>query len=143
MDPLSLAASVIAVVSLADRITVLVRAFRQAGKAAPAELTELSMEIATLRLILQRLQETDVASPRGRKPGETNDIQVTLQNCDDAIRAARDKVKSVERLLRGGTVDKVVFAFSSSSFRQDFKDLLGRLERSKTSLLLSLQLINM
>lgn len=144
MDPLSVAASVIAVVSLVDRLTVIASAFRQAGKAAPSELAELSTEISTLRIILQRLQETDAAQAAdGRKPGHTNDLQATLQNCNDAVRAARHKVRAVEKLLRGGTIDRVNFAFSSTSFRQDFQDLLARLERSKTSLLLSLQLINM
>lgn len=118
-------------------------AFQQDDKAAPSELAELAIEISTLRLILQRLEESDAAEDGGRRIWEAKDIAVTLNNCNDVVAAARTKVETCEKLLRGGALDRFHLAFSSSSLRQDFKDLLARIERSKTSLLLSLQLINL
>jgi len=143
MEPLSISTSVVALVGLGVRIARVVWEFRRHGKDAPEEFAELAADISTLRLILQKLELSRASRAEGSGFWDADHLAASLQNCNEVVCATGKKVQAIEQKLQGGTLDRLFITMASSSFRQDLQDLLSRLERSKSSLMLSLQLMSL
>lgn len=145
-DPLSIAASIVALVTVGTQITKIIATLRQNDKAVPPELLELGTEVSVLHLILERINE---ALDQRRPPfsstfhRQDENLELTLRSCNDTLRAAAATVSSVETQLAGRRTDRLLVVMSSSSLREEIKTLLATLERRKTSLLLCLQLSSM
>jgi hypothetical protein len=90
MDPLSAAASVIAVVQIADRIIDLCRAYITGVKDAPAELRAILIEVGSVKCVLEVIELLDTSGEaevtfQGVKILEK--LQGPLEGCKEALNA--------------------------------------------------------
>jgi hypothetical protein len=90
MDPLSAAASVIAVVQIADRIIDLCRAYITGVKDAPAELRAILIEVGSVKCVLEVIELLDTSGEaeiafQGVKTLEK--LQGPLEGCKEALNA--------------------------------------------------------
>jgi len=139
-DPLSITVSIVALVKVGVQVANVVVFLADAGKNAPTELVELEAELSTLEHILLRVKEhADLIA----QEGQCSDLDKTLENLQKILRDTSRKLTAIDKLFRGGAVGKVKFSLTWSSAKKDLQKLQACLERNKTSMLLSLQLMNL
>ena len=157
-DPLSITASIVALVTVGAQIVQVVTLIVDSGKAAPIELVELEAELSAIQHILPRIREH---CPEAKDPSlvsidddpkdgslskanaKVTDLDKTFANLSALLEETSRKLFAIDKLFRGGAIGKVKFSLTWSSARKDLKSLQARLERSKTSMLLSLQLLSL
>ena len=148
MDPLSVTASVIAVLQAAQAVVSVCYDFRAAIKDSPWALTRITSSINELRLILSRLEE--VANESESKSDETNIARLTTLEilCKDggAINNCFEELKTLEKRLTPGSwagkegskkralIQSIGWQFKSD----DAKETLQRLEGYKSTLNLAI-----
>ncbi|KAK3377972.1 hypothetical protein B0H63DRAFT_231600 [Podospora didyma] len=141
-DPLSITASVVGIVAVGIRITKLAAFIISEGKAAPAELIELDAELSLLKQILLRIE---AHHPKRDEDDEStvSDIERNTAYLQTVLKETEKKISAIDKLFHGTAIAKVKFSLTWSSARRDLKELQARLERCKTSLLLTLQLLSL
>ncbi|KAH8595363.1 hypothetical protein B0O99DRAFT_686785 [Bisporella sp. PMI_857] len=144
MDPLSVTASVVALLSLTVKVGTVLTTTIQDAKNAPKELTQISQEVKALRAVLHRLRiilEEDQLSNVLRVQPTAPDMGFALTACKATMRDIREKTTRVKSLMEGGSsFDKLISQYSWVTVRKELQDLRVQLEYSKTSILMSLQL---
>jgi hypothetical protein len=100
MDPLSAAASVIAVVQIADRIIDLCRAYITGVKDAPAELRAILIAVGSVKCVLEVIELLDTSGEaevtfQGVKILEK--LQGPLAGCKEALNALEGSVSAPVR----------------------------------------------
>jgi hypothetical protein len=152
MDPLSVSASIIAVIALAGNIGLKIKQIVKDFKNVPPELAEVRDEVKSLSWMLKRLEalaeEERQANARepvfgsvqldatGRK---TTDIEIALRSCTTVMKEMSRRLDVVQSCLHGGPFDKMKYPLSLSTERDELRGLRSRLERGKTAILMSLQ----
>jgi hypothetical protein len=152
MDPLSLSASIIAVLTLTAQVGSAVRTLLQHLEDAPRELSEINNEIISLSWILKRLEilvkEEQLKHPSGPiLPVDhvnindiVTDMETSLSTCSGVMKEIKKKIDSILKTQKGGPFDRIKIPFAWPTERKNLEDLRSRLERSKTTILLSLQI---
>jgi hypothetical protein len=147
MDPLSVTASVVALLTLAVQVGAVIAASIKDDKKATKELIQIGQEVQSLRSVLCRLkiilEEERLSNALGWQSGAFTaaDIEPALGACLATMREIQVKTNGIKSLIQGGgSFDKVRYQYKWSSVRKDLQDLRARLEYSKTSILMSLQL---
>jgi len=152
MDPLSVSASIIAVLGLAGNIGLKIKRIVKDFKNVPPELAEVRDEVKSLSWMLKRVEalaeeerqansgEPDFGPVKlyaaGRK---TTDIEIALRSCMTVMKEMNRRLDVVQSCLHGGPFDKMKYSLSLSTERDELRDLRCRLERGKTAILMSLQ----
>lgn len=94
MDPLSTAASVIAVVQIADRIIDLCKAYITGVKDAPSELRAILIEVGSVKCVLEVIELLDTS---GNKSG-TCAVEI-LEKLQGPLEGCKEALKSLEALF--------------------------------------------
>jgi hypothetical protein len=152
MDPLSLSASIIAVLTLTAQAGSAVRTLLQNLEDAPRELCEINNEIISLSWILKRLEilvkEEQLKHASGpilpldhvNITDTVTDIETSLSTCSVVMKEIKKKIDWILKTQKGGPFDRIKIPFAWPTERKNLEDLRSRLERSKTTILLSLQI---
>lgn len=144
MDPLSVTASIVALLSLTVKVGKMLTTSIKEGKNAPKELNEISQEVKALRAVLVRLRvilEEGKLSNIDGVQSMALDMGLALRACQATMREIEEKSFRVKSLTdRGLSFDKLVSQCSWVIVRKEFQDLRVKLEYSKTSILMALQL---
>jgi hypothetical protein len=148
MDPLSVTASVIAVLQAAQTVVSVCYDFRAAINDTPWALTRITSSINDLRLILRRLEE--VANESELKSDETNLARLTTLEalCKDggAISNCFEELKTLEKKLlprswagKEGSKRRALIQSIGWQFKGgDAEETLRRLEGYKSTLNLAI-----
>jgi hypothetical protein len=92
MDPLSAAASVIAVVQIADRIIDLCKAYITGVRDAPSDLRAILIEVGSVKCVLEVIE---LLNP----PGEADSGVEILEKLQGPLGECREALKSLEALF--------------------------------------------
>ena len=151
-DPLSIAASTVALATVVAQVSKVALVVAWDVKSTPTELSALSTELNAIRYILGRISDfyspghgscpEDGANPEDVSKG-CADLQHGLVSLESVLKMAEAKLAAVESLFRGSRLDRMRFALTWSYAKRDLVGLRAALESCKTSLLLSLQLMNL
>ena len=148
MDPLSVTASVIAVLQAANTIVSVCCDFRAAINTQPWALSRIISSINELRLILNRLEQ--IANESELNYDETNISRLTALEvlCQEggAVQNCLEELKTLEkRLVPGGWAGKdgskrraVIQSIRWQLKGKEAEEMLQRLERYKSTLNLAL-----
>lgn len=148
MDPLSISASIIAVLTLTAKTTSKIKHIIEGSKDAPVELIEVRDEILSLTWVVERLdaiskieQEQDSAELIKLEDGSSlTDIDMALKSCNSIMKEIRKKVDAVQGYLTGNALERIKYPFSISSDRAGLRDLRIRLGHSKIAITIALQM---
>jgi len=144
MDPLSITASVVTLVTIASKLAASLVALRNGFRSAPHEIDSISKEVLSLSVVLirlQRLAEND-ALTSVELPVEDGLAEV-LRSCREILDKIERKVSAISALLTGHSFVRVKQRWSWTSTKKDLRDLCMRLEYYKTAILMLLQLRNL
>ena len=90
MDPLSAAASVIAVVQIADRIVALCKAYITGVNDAPMELRAILIEVGSVKCVLEVLELLDPAQKLGEGVELLRKLQMPIEGCREALKSLEE-----------------------------------------------------
>ncbi|KAH8656162.1 hypothetical protein BGZ60DRAFT_149266 [Tricladium varicosporioides] len=148
MEPLSVATGVVALLAHALTASTYITGVVRTTKSAPAELIEIKQGIESLTSVLQRLQavfidETNVKNdtPAKDSQGLGADMESSLKACIAIMKETEDKIREVNSLSQKGlSFEKIKSSFAWQPLRKELQELRVRLEYSKSSILMCLQL---
>jgi len=145
MDPLSVTASVIALLTLANSIVSVISVAIKDSKSAPSELLRIDQEINSLGSVLRHLQvllkEENAASEGTQSAASSSaDLAATLKACGAIMGEIHRKATYIKALMAGAPFDKIMGQFSWPSTKKDLQELQTRLQYNKSSILMCLQL---
>lgn len=98
MDPLSVAASVITIITLADHIMSICKGYVTTVKEASSDLRKILIEIGSVKLIVETLQLTLMCDG-----GEGHRLSKQLGSSDGPLESCRNALKALEQLLPSTT----------------------------------------
>jgi hypothetical protein len=136
MDGLSGAASVIAVIQLADRILTLCGNYARAVKDAKKDIECLHKEVKSVTEVLQKLIEL-LRGPNGTKLSASQSLDKALMDCSSEL-------KGLERRLHPGKKHKVMRSIGLRALKwplesNNVEKVVNNLERYKQLITLALQ----
>jgi hypothetical protein len=132
MDPLSLTASITAVVTLAAQVSSICYEYIIAVANASKDAQSLWSELTIVSYLLSNLNTIIPSIPKGQSiwfavvKATKDDYETALKELQQRLEAARPPQKSSLNRLK----KKLVWPFE----KDDFDQVMGRLERQKTSL---------
>jgi hypothetical protein len=145
MDPLSISASVIAILGLVEKITSSCRSYLSSVKDAPSDLRSILIEASSLKSILDNLQ---FLTTHGVDEDHSQTLQV-LNGPDDPIHGCWEALAKLEKLPPPATVPGSTAAkrratnVSLTQLAWPFKkchaaEFLGQIRQHKSTITLSL-----
>lgn len=153
MDPLSISASIIAIITLSAQLGSKLKKIVEDNKDAPSELTEIRDEVISLTWFIESLRalvEEEQRTPPNQvtlwsraldgQGTQDPDIELALKSCKNIMKILDHKVDTMEGYLNGGPLDRMKYTLLVSSERSNLKDLRVRLAHSKNSIVVLLQL---
>ena len=93
-EPVSIVASVIAIIQISDRVINICRHYISTMKDAPSDIQTIVSEIATLKIIFERLE--DLVKPDGCGSSQLVDV---LTSDDGPIKGCHRSITQLEALL--------------------------------------------
>lgn len=140
MDPLSIAASITGLLSLAAATAAKLDALYQDFKSRPAVLSAISQEISALCLVLGQL-ESQLRSPNssGREENEKT-LSAVLDLCMRTFQQIGFQVNELQTKLRKGSLSKAYNFMLYPSKMKEISALRDDLEKYKVTLLIALQI---
>jgi hypothetical protein len=142
MDPVSVSASIIAILASATKISIVIYDIVRQVKNTPPELAAVRHEIESLSPVLEHLKAAvDTNNAEAEDGTKTRDTKLALASCMSVMMEVESKVNFLhDRLLRG-RFNKWKHFLSWSSEKQELRDLQSRLLHSKNTLLLSINVL--
>jgi Fungal N-terminal domain of STAND proteins len=151
MDPLSIATGVLAVLTAAAKLGSSIKDLIDDLNDAPTELIEINDEIASVTDILGQIEAltcrneiSNIPDNKSCTTSRSDSIEAdrALNSCLTIITQIEEKITDAQRRLarRRRHVMKITRPFTWKSDKQELRDLRGRLQYSKTVMLMSLQL---
>jgi hypothetical protein len=148
MDPLSITASVVALVTFTSQITSSLLSLKNSFTTAQLELNALEEELRRLSFILVRLQsllEASGSSVVHAQLSQINDqdLQLTLRGCWKTISQIQKKIWTLQPLISEKMLHKLRNSLAWLVEKGSWRDLQTQLERDRKAVLLVLALCNL
>ncbi|KAK0741604.1 hypothetical protein B0T21DRAFT_432672 [Apiosordaria backusii] len=133
MDPVSSAASIIAIIQIADKIIRACKAYIEAARDAPSDLRLILVEFSTLRSVLENLKCFISHSNNGFSALDS------LSSPQGPIKGCQLAMTELERLLPPHSMTKVVLSALAWPLKEGkAKKLLEEIKQHKTTIVLAL-----
>jgi len=136
MDGLSSAATVIAVIQLADRILAICGKYATAVKDAKKDVEHLSQEVKSVTEVLKKLDEL-LSGPNGAKLSASQELRKALTDCVSELEALEDRLGlgNGRKIMRRFGLRALKWPFE----REEVEKVIKNLERCKQLFTLALQ----
>lgn len=137
-DPLSIAASIAGILTLAVQVSNGLAQIISDAKATDSLLTELTTDLLILCEILAKLQ----ALSTWRESGSDHLLPTTLKRCDCLLKELQGIIVAVQESIATGGIQKRWAQITWSSKQKQIATISGRISEHKSTLMLTLQMQN-
>lgn len=139
MDPLSIAASVAGLYSLASQLIETVNKILSAVKSQPLLLQTLAQDLSVLKVVLKDLEPL-VTSPNQEPSEDENALSSVFNGCTKTLMNLDDQLSALKTLSERRLYKRVFLQPKFSTAIESISLLRDQLEKYKSTLLIALHL---
>jgi hypothetical protein len=139
MDPLSIAASVAGLYSLASQLIETANKILSVAKSQPVLLQTIAQDLSVLKVVLKDLGPL-VTSPNQAPSEDENALSSVFNGCMKTLKNLDDQLSALKTLVQGKRYKRIFLQQKFSTAMESISFLRDQLEKYKSTLLIALHL---